>query len=154
MESAKKKSEDIVKKAESDIKMASTQTISALKQQLEQIIILKVMSSPIKENLNEKEFISNMISVICKAFNASAASPIALNLILSESQKGEFGNFIKEKIGKELSKGIDIQYSKQFSCGFKIGPKDEAYLISFTEGDFENLFMEFVRPSTKKILFG
>jgi V/A-type H+-transporting ATPase subunit E len=38
--------------------------------------------------------------------------------------------------------------------GFKIGPKDGGYFISLTEESFRELVGEYMRPATKKILFG
>ena len=43
---------------------------------------------------------------------------------------------------------------KGLANGFKIGPKDGGYQLSFTADDFTNLVGEYLRPATKKILFG
>ena len=43
---------------------------------------------------------------------------------------------------------------KGLSKGFKIGPRDGGYQISFTADDFTSLIGEYLRPATKKILFG
>jgi len=37
--------------------------------------------------------------------------------------------------------------------GFKIGPADESYLISFTDEDFTNFLKGYLRPKTSQLLF-
>ena len=37
--------------------------------------------------------------------------------------------------------------------GFKIGPADGSYKISFSEDDFENFFKSFLRPKTIEMLY-
>ena len=37
---------------------------------------------------------------------------------------------------------------------FRIGPKGEGYMISFTDKDFENIIAEYLRPKTRELLFG
>ena len=44
--------------------------------------------------------------------------------------------------------------SKKVSGGFKIGPKEGGYFVSFTDETFNELIAEYLRPATKKILFG
>ena len=44
--------------------------------------------------------------------------------------------------------------SKKVAGGFQIGPKDEGWFVSFTEETFNQLISEYLRPATKKLLFG
>ena len=55
---------------------------------------------------------------------------------------------------RALQEGINVTFSKQIAGGFKIGPKNGGYLISFSDNDFERLIAEYLRPATKKLLFG
>ena len=50
--------------------------------------------------------------------------------------------------------GISASFSKKVSGGFNIGPKDGSYFISFTDETFRSLISEYLRPATRKILFG
>ena len=53
-----------------------------------------------------------------------------------------------------MAAGIDVKNVKGLANGFKIGPKDGGYQLSFTADDFTGLVGEYLRPATKKILFG
>ena len=58
---------------------------------------------------------------------------------------------------KALLNDIEEQGKKvsdKIAGGFTIGPKDGGYFISFTEETFNALISEYLRPATKKLLFG
>lgn len=151
---ATKEAEEIRTKAANDVKMASTQTISAIKQQVENIIISKAISTPVDNALSDTEFIKTIILTIIKAFKASSAEPVALELLLPEKMQNELKSFIENDARKVMGNELSVSYSKHISGGFKISPKNGGYMISFTDNDFENILTDYLRPATKKILFG
>lgn len=151
---AKKEAEELSAKINNDLKMASMQSISAIKQQVESSIITKSISTPIKEAISDSEFVKSLILTIVKAFNASQAEPMSLSMILPEKMKGQLASFLENEIKAEMRAGVDVSFSKHITGGFKIGPKDGGYIISFTDGDFEKIISEYLRPATKKVLFG
>jgi len=151
---AEKEAEDLKSKIGTDLKMASSQTLAALKQQIESAVTTKAIGTPVKEAFADKDFVKNLISTVVKAFNASNASSSDLDVILPASLKKELGEGYASQIASELGKGINIEFSKTLAGGFKIGPKEGGYQISFTDEDFSAIFCQYLRPSTKKILFG
>ena len=58
------------------------------------------------------------------------------------------------ELAKVLKGSVEASFSKKIAGGFTIGPKDGGYFISFTEETFNALISEYLRPATKKILFG
>lgn len=151
---AQKDSQELKSKVENDVKMASTQTISALRQSVENIIITKALSSPVKESLTDAEFVKSLIQTIVKAFNASNPEPLSLNLVLPVAMQEKLKSFVEKDAAKEMGAGLTVSFSKQMAGGFKIGPKDGGFLISFSDGDFEKILADYLRPSTKELLFG
>ena len=161
---AKEEAEEILKRAqneaaelksktENDIKMASAQVFTAVKQQIESAIVAKTLK-PVKEAASEAEFIKSIITSIVTAFNPSSADSVALDVILPADKKADLDAFAKEKLSALCSAGLDVQFSKNVSGGFKIGPKNGGYFVSFTDETFNELIAEYLRPATKKILFG
>lgn len=150
---ANKDAESIKTKVTNDLQMASTQTIAALKGQIEKTITTKIVSTDTKAALSDANFIKDLIEIVIKAFNANNANPVSLDVILPESMKSQLETYVTNGITSELSQGVTFSFSKNISGGFNISPKDGGYLISFSEGDFEKLFSEYLRPATKKILF-
>ena len=80
--------------------------------------------------------------------------PMDLALILPESLQKELEPFVNSELSKTLNAGVEASFSKKVSGGFKIGPKEGGYFVSFTDETFDQLISEYLRPATKKILFG
>lgn len=137
-----------------EIRMASRQSIASLKQNIENIVQLRCLQQPVKDALEDSKFVQELILAMIKAFNPHEAASLDLRVVLPESKKDAFEGFLQSKIQETLSKGIVITYSDNISSGFSIGPKDGSYFLRFSEEDFVNLFSNYLRPSTKKILFG
>ncbi|MCF0178344.1 MAG: hypothetical protein HUJ90_06920 [Bacteroidales bacterium] len=150
---AKKDADDLKTKVENDVKMASAQTIAALKSQIENSITAKVVGAPVKEALSDADFVKGLIEAVVKSFNAQSAEPVALDVVLPQSMKEKLGAFVEKGISKELSSAVNLSFSKGIAGGFTIAPKDGGYFISFAEDHFEKLLGEYLRPATKKILF-
>ena len=49
---------------------------------------------------------------------------------------------------------MEASFSKKVSGGFKIGPKNGGWFVSFTDETFNELISEYLRPATRNILFG
>ncbi|MEF9987335.1 MAG: hypothetical protein RSC28_01185 [Bacteroidales bacterium] len=151
---ARKESDELKTKTENDIKMASSQTFAAIKQQIEKAIITKAISTPVKLSTGDKDFIQSIITTIISQFNSNSAEPVSLSIILPDNKKAELDNFLSNQISKQCSTGLDIKFSKSINNGFQIGPKGDGYMISFTDTDFENIIAEYLRPKTRTLLFG
>ena len=154
LDKAQKDAEELKTKVNNDLMMASTQTISSIKQQVESIIIAKSIESPTKAVMSDTDFIKNVILTIVNAFDATNPDSVPLNLILPVSMQKELESFINIDIAKNIKAGIEASFVKNISNGFKIGPKDGGYIVSFTESDFNKLIGKYLRPTTRKILFG
>lgn len=154
LENAQNSAEELKTKAENDIKMASSQAFTSLKQEIEKAIITKSVSTPIDASLTDKAFIESIISQIVKAFNPSTSEPVALSIILPEAIKADADKYVTAKVQKLCTAGLDVTFSKNLDSGFKIGPKAEGYMLSFTNEDFKALIGEFLRPKTRTLLFG
>lgn len=150
---AEKRASKIRTMVQGDIKMASSQTIAALKQKVENMVLTEAVSKPVGSALSDKDFVKDLIAMVVRAFNASNPDGIALEVILPAQAQKELETALRNEIVKDLGKGIEVKNMKGLANGFKIGPKDGGYQLSFTEDDFTNLISEYLRPATKKILF-
>jgi V/A-type H+/Na+-transporting ATPase subunit E len=154
VEKAEKEAEELRSKTENDIKMASSQTISQIKQNIENAIVSEALGNEVSASVHDMDFLKSIISEIVKSFNPANSEPIALDIILPESQKVQLEQFIKEKIATICTKGLDVHFSNDLLSGFKIGPSKGGYKISFAGDDFEKIISEYLRPKTKALLFG
>ena len=149
---AQKQADEIKSKTASDIKMASTQSIAATKKDIETLVVGKITDEAVKKNLASADFIKEIIKAVAEKFTTEG--PVDLALVLPETLKKELEPFATKELAKILGAGVEASFSKKVSGGFKIGPKDGGYFVSFTEETFNQLISEYLRPATKKLLFG
>ena len=150
---AQSEAAELKSKTENDVKMASLQAFTAVKQQIENVIVAKTLA-PAKAAASETEFLKEIIKSIVTAFNPENSDSVALDIILPADKQTELEKFAKEQLSKICTAGVDVQFSKGIQGGFKIAPKGEGYMLSFTDKDFENIIAEYLRPKTKELLFG
>lgn len=151
-EKARKDAEDYKIKMEGDVKMASTQALQATRAGIEKLIVAQAVDAPVKSALSSEEFVKGIITAVAQRFSAQDTQDIAL--VLPESLQKGLEPYIKGELAKTLGKGVEASFSKKMTGGFKIGPKDGSYFISLTDESFQELIAEYLRPATKKILFG
>ena len=149
---ARKDAEDFKVKVEGDVKMAAQQAVQATRSDIENLVVSKVVDGTVDKALSNEEYIKGIITAVAQKF--SADEPADLSLVLPESLKGALEPFVKNELGKLLGKGVDASFSKKVAGGFKIGPKDGGYFVSLTDDTFKDLIGSYLRPATKKLLFG
>ena len=91
---------------------------------------------------------------VAKAFNPDSSEPAELSVILPESLKKEVEPFLRKELASVLNAKVEAGFSRKINGGFTIGPKGEGWFVSFTDETFKELISEYLRPATKKILFG
>ena len=149
---ARKDAEDFKVKVEGDVKMAAQQAVQATRADIENLVVAKVVDGTVDKALANEDYIKGIITAVAQKF--SADEPADLSLILPESLKATLEPFVKNELGKLLGKGVDASFSKKVAGGFKIGPKDGGYFVSLTDDTFKDLIGSYLRPATKKLLFG
>ena len=149
---ARKEADDFKVKVEGDVKMASMQALQATRADIENLVIAKAVNEPVAKALSSEEYLKGIITAVAQKF--SAEEPADLSLVLPESLKAGLEPFVKNELGKLLGKGVEASFSKKLAGGFKIGPKDGGYFVSLTDETFKDLIGSYLRPATKKLLFG
>lgn len=149
---AKKEADNLKTKVQGDLKMAAGQSIAATKKDIETLVVTKMTAEETSKALTSAEFVKEVILAVAKGFNTE--EPVDLEVILPEKLKAELEPFVAGELAKALKGGVEASFTKKIAGGFTIGPKDGGYFISFTEETFNALISEYLRPATKKILFG
>ena len=149
---AQKQADEIKSKVASDIRMASSQSLAATRKNIETLIVGKMTGEPVKKALASADFVKEIIKAVAGKFTTDG--PVDLALVLPESLQKELEPFVTSELSKMLGAGVEASFSKKVSGGFKIGPKEEGWFVSFTDETFDQLISEYLRPATKKILFG
>ena len=150
---AEQKSADIKKNVDAEISLAAKQTIRSTKQKITDMIVSKVIDQPVKEAFDDQKFVKEIIETVVKNWNAQKNESIDLSLLLPADLEKEFSKYFSAKTGKELNANLELSFSDTIKGGFKIGPADGSYKISFSEQDFENFFKSYLRPKTIEMLY-
>ena len=149
---ARKEAEDYKTKVEGDVKMAAVQSIQSTRKDIENLMVGKMTDKQVESALSSADFVKEIIKAVATKFNAEEA--VDLNVVLPESLRKDLEPFVAGELAKELKGGVTAQFSKKVTGGFTIGPKDGSYFISLTDETFKTLISDYLRPATRKILFG
>lgn len=149
---AEKKAEDLQNKVESDVRRASNQTLASTRNDIENLLVCKMTEANVSKALSSADYIKDIIKAVAEKFTTEGAED--LNLILPAKLQKDLEPFIKKELSSILKVEINASFSKKINGGFRIGPADGSYFISLTDETFNELISEYLRPATKKILFG
>lgn len=148
---AEKQAAENKRNMESEMKLAASQALNALKQQMAGILTLKVVDPAVDAVFSNPEYVQKLISELVKGFQQKGA--IDLRLLLPVSDQDKMNNFVRNSFAAELNQGLEIGFSSKIKAGLKIGPKDGSYLVSFTDEDFKNFLKSYIRTQTAEMLF-
>lgn len=152
MTKAEKEAEAYKVKVAGDLKMAASQSVQATRKDIEDLVVFKMTGSATEKALSDEAFVKEVIKAVAEKFNAETA--MDLNLVLPETLKSSLEPFVKNELSTVLKGQVNASFSKKIAGGFTIGPKDGSYFISLTDETFKELISEYLRPATRKLLFG
>ncbi|MCR5561164.1 MAG: hypothetical protein K6F58_05030 [Bacteroidales bacterium] len=149
MAKAEKDAAALKDKAESDIRMASAQALQATKKDIENLLTGGLADA---ESLEDPAFLKEIILAVAQKFDAQQA--VDLSLVLPDKLRGELEPWVAGELRKSLNHGVEAGFSKKVAGGFSIGPKDGGWFVNLTEENFRALIAEYLRPVTRRLLFG
>jgi len=153
LEDARKESEELKKNTQSELTLSSKQAVNALKQQLTDLVVSKSVKNALDGAFDDKAFIQDIMLTMVTNWDKIETSGGDISIVLPEKEKERLGSFLKGKVAQQLKSGLEVNFEEGVKSGFKIGPKDGHYQISFTENDFRKFFEHYLRTRTKKLLF-
>lgn len=151
---ANREAEELKMKVSADVKMAANQSVAVTKQKIENLMVTKIAADNVNATMQSPEFVKEILKTVVAAFTPQDAAPKSLDVILPESLKSQLEPFIMNELQKQCKDSLNVTFDKKMGGGFKISPKEEGYMLQFTDEEFRNLISSYLRPATKKILFG
>ena len=149
---AEKQAADVKNKTASDLKMASAQCLQATKKDIENLLVKAIGAAPVEKQMSDPDFLKKIILAVAERFSATESADLAL--LLPASLKNELEPWVEGELRKKLGSGLKADFTKKVAGGFSIGPKDGGWFVSMTDETFGELFAEYLRPVTRKLLFG
>ena len=149
---AEKQAADVKNKTASDLKMASAQCVQATKKDIENLLVNAIGAAPAEKQLSDPDFLKKIIEAVATRFSTEQSAD--LSLLLPASLKQELEPWVEGELRQKIGSGLKADFTKKVAGGFSIGPKDGGWFVSMTDETFSKLLAEYLRPVTRKLLFG
>ncbi|MCD8102917.1 MAG: hypothetical protein LUE26_10175 [Alistipes sp.] len=151
---ARTEADDLHKNTLTELSLAGKQAVSQLKVEISELIVEKTLGDSVREASLDAKFIKEILVAVASNWNNGATGSVTLQALLPESGREKLDKALAADSAGLLDKGIEVGYSDEVKTGFKIGPKDGGYYISFTDESFNALLREYLRPKVRELLFG
>jgi V/A-type H+/Na+-transporting ATPase subunit E len=150
---AKQQAEELKRNTEAEIKLSGNQALSAIKQQILDLVTAASIDEGLTASLSDPATIKEFVSLAVKNWKIGNEVP-KLEVLLPAAKQEELRKIFEKTASDLFKKGLSLTFSKSLKAGFRIGPKNGAFKISFTDEDFAEFFKEYLRPRTRSWLFG
>jgi V/A-type H+/Na+-transporting ATPase subunit E len=152
-ERAKEEAEELRRNTTSELQLSARQAVSGLKQQIAGLVTTQLLSKPVREAVSDKDFLKRIIETAIKNWNPAGDGSPDLRLLLPEKERETAGKYFESHAKELLQGGLHVAYDDRLSDGFRIGPADGSFVISFTAEDFERFFRTYLRPQVDQLLY-
>jgi V/A-type H+-transporting ATPase subunit E len=150
-ENAEKQAAKLKEQVEAELKMSIGQAVSAMKQELTNLVTTQAVQPVVKEAFADVSFVRKLIETVVKCW--AERDIFDLKVAIPEEMYRETETFFKNRMADEMTKGLEITLADGIKTGFKVGPADSSYQISFSDRDFTNFFKAYLHPKTIELLF-
>lgn len=150
---AQKDADALKKRVESELRMASQQSLTLLRQKIAELICMQVSKSSAKGMFDDSDFLKKIVEAVLESWTESGCQDKDLLLRLPKNVKKDMQGFFEHKAKQAMDKGFSVTFDEKIKSGFTISPKDGSYRIGFTEEDFQALIENFLSPQMKTFLF-
>ncbi len=145
--------EEMRRNVTSELQLSGRQAVSGLKQEIAQLISTHLLTEPLDRVFTDKSFLRQIIETMVQQWHPDGGA-VNLALLLPESEREQMDAYFTAHTRQLLNKGLELKFDNRLVDGFRIGPADGSYVVSFTADDFERFFRAYLRPHTAKMLYG
>ena len=144
---AQKKADETAANTRSELKMYTSQAMSALKSEVTNVLTDGVVKEAVAGLTASPDFLGKF--AVAMAEKWSTDEPIVISSAEAESLKAYFA----AKAKALLDKGVTINKVNGKDTLLTIAPADGSYKVNFGKEEFETYFKNFLRPQLIEMLF-
>ena len=144
---AQKQAGDTAANTRNELKMYTTQALSALKTEVTNVLTDNVVKEAVKEMTANPDFLGQFAVALAQKW--SADEPV----VISSSEADNLKAYFAEKAKTLLDKGVTINKVNDKNTMLTIAPADGSYKVNFGKEEFETYFKNFLRPQIVEMLF-
>ena len=135
---------------EAELKLSAKQAVSVLEQEITGLITAKALGEPTREAFKDAAFVKGLIAQLIAKWEPNGEG---VSLSLGPDHQQELYDYFKQQAQGMLQGGLTVKPTPGPRDGFRIGPAEEGYVLSFSSEDFQAFFAEHLRPHIKALLF-
>lgn len=151
---AQKSANELKKRIEGEIRLAGRQAIRTFKKEIEDVIVAEALDENLSVAMNDLGNIEDYVRIVIQNWHPERTESPTLELLLPEKRKEELEEWFRSEVGRVMAEGIDIRFHKNIKGGFQIASLEGGYRINLTDDDFLEFFKHYLKPRTRKLLFG
>ncbi|MBO7168069.1 MAG: hypothetical protein J6V61_04925 [Bacteroidaceae bacterium] len=144
---AQKQAGDTAANTRNELKMYTTQALSALKTEVTNVLTDNVVKEAVKEMTANPDFLGQFAVALAQKW--SADEPV----VISSSEADNLKAYFAEKAKSLLDKGVTINKVNDKNTMLTITPAYGSYKVNFGKEEFETYFKNFLRPQLVEMLF-
>ena len=144
---AQKKASELDANTKSELKLYTSQALSALKSEIANVLTNGVVEKAVAGLTDNKDFLGQF--AVALASKWAEDEPIVVSSSEAESLKSYFASHAKAL----LDKGVTIEKVSGKPTLLSISPADGSYKVNFGKEEFETYFKNFLRPQLVEMLF-
>lgn len=144
---AQKQAGDTAANTRNELKMYTTQALSALKTEVTNVLTDNVVKEAVKDMTAKPDFLGQFAVALAQKW--SADEPV----VISSSEADNLKAYFAEKAKALLDKGVTISKVNDKDTMLTIAPADGSYKVNFGKEEFETYFKNFLRPQLVEMLF-
>lgn len=145
--SAQKKEEELAAHTRSELKLYTSQAMSALKSEITNVLTQNVVHNAVAKFTDNPDFMCQFAVTLASKW--AQDEPVVISTSDAEQLKVYFATQAKEL----LDKGVEIHSVNGKDTFFSIAPADGSYQVNFGKEEFETYFRNFLRPQLIEMLF-
>lgn len=149
---AEKSAVQLKANTESEVRLAAGQLKSALRQQVEGMVQMQVVTPQVSEAWRDNSFIKELAVAAVQSIGPENG----LGVVLPENRGGELVEAVKNALAERFGaeSGIEVVTDAKVRVPFRIMVREGGYYVSFSDADFDALFRSYLRPKVAELLFG
>ncbi|MBR6032660.1 MAG: hypothetical protein IKP36_12000 [Bacteroidaceae bacterium] len=144
---AQKKADETAANTRSELKMYTSQALSALKSEVTNVVTDGVVKEAVAGLTASPDFLGQFAVALAEKW--SSDEPVVISTSEADSLKAYFA----AKAKALLDKGVTINKVNGKDTLLTIAPADGSYKVNFGKEEFETYFKNFLRPQLIEMLF-
>ena len=150
---AQQSANELKKNTQTEIALAARQSVATLKESIRTMIVTRTADKAVSGAMLDEKFVKELLLEVVRNWKTNGEDS-QLKVLLTAARRQELEAAFAASTKSLLEEGVELEYADGVKNGFRIGPKDGGYYLSFSDTDFNALLEEYLRPQVAELLYG